>query len=117
MTTIWPVRPWRRAFREDLFLPDSVLGPVECWALVLLISARCGVDIFVSFRFGIAARGLERGRVEVGGASKGGGWGLILEVDERSRWLSGGGPVRMLTHGGSESTGEFLLVWTGPRIT
>src|SRR5580704_17898747 len=45
MTTIWPVSPWRSAFREDCFLPASVLGPVECWAFSRLISALCGEDI------------------------------------------------------------------------
>lgn len=37
---ICPVKPWRRALREDRCLPAGVLGPVECWALDLLISAR-----------------------------------------------------------------------------
>ena len=27
---ITEVRPWRRAFREDICLPWAVLGPVEC---------------------------------------------------------------------------------------
>src|SRR5580704_6159775 len=46
MTTIWPVRPWRRAFREHFSLPDLVLGPVECCAFSLLIAVRFGVDMF-----------------------------------------------------------------------
>jgi hypothetical protein len=40
MTTVWLVRPWRRAFREDRFLPSGVLGPVEYSALARLISVR-----------------------------------------------------------------------------
>jgi hypothetical protein len=40
MTTICPVRPWRRAFRELRHLPVSVLGPVECRALARLVSVR-----------------------------------------------------------------------------
>src|SRR5580658_1699902 len=45
MTTVWPVSPWRRAFREDCFLPSAVLGPVECCELARLISDRLGVVI------------------------------------------------------------------------
>ena len=30
--TIWPVRPWRKTFKEERFLPSRVLGPVENWA-------------------------------------------------------------------------------------
>jgi hypothetical protein len=36
----WPVSPWRRAFREDRCLPAGVRGPVECWELARLVSAR-----------------------------------------------------------------------------
>src|SRR5580658_3411309 len=45
MTTIWPVRPWRRAFREERCLPSEVLGPVECCAFARLISVLFGVDM------------------------------------------------------------------------
>ena len=32
------VRPWRSAFRLEVFLPASVRGPVLCWALRRLAS-------------------------------------------------------------------------------
>src|ERR1700733_10493106 len=66
MTTNWPVRPWRSAFRELRCLPAAVLGPVECCALALLVSLR-DVDDIVSSAVVITARGRGIGRVEVGG--------------------------------------------------
>src|SRR5271165_4097140 len=30
MTTVWPVRPWRRALRLERCLPSGVRGPVGC---------------------------------------------------------------------------------------
>jgi hypothetical protein len=48
---------------EDRDLPAVVLGPAECCELARLISARCGVDMFVSFCPGIAV-----------GESGGSGW-------------------------------------------
>jgi hypothetical protein len=36
----WPVSPWRRALSEERCLPAGVRGPVECWELARLISAR-----------------------------------------------------------------------------
>jgi len=37
--TIWPVRPWRKAFNEERFFPSSVRGPVESWALARLAAS------------------------------------------------------------------------------
>src|ERR1700719_3739456 len=39
-TMVWPVRPWRKALREERCLPASVRGPVDFWALARLIEAR-----------------------------------------------------------------------------
>src|SRR5580658_3936900 len=65
MTMIWPVRPWRSAFREERCLPSEVLGPVECWELARLISVRVGVIVF-PLGFGIPAGGTGRAQVETG---------------------------------------------------
>jgi hypothetical protein len=60
------VSPWRSALREERNLPDSVRGPVECWALARLIWARvrgerAGDDIFGSWYSDITGGGCGRG--------------------------------------------------------
>src|ERR1035437_2625182 len=76
MTTVWPVSPWRRAFMEERCLPASVWGPVECWELARLISARANrSDILYSL--GLShSMGRRGGAVSGSGRClKGRGWG------------------------------------------
>ena len=44
----WPVRAWRRAFRDDVCLPASVLGPVDLAAFSRLVWAR---DFFMAKKY------------------------------------------------------------------
>src|SRR3984885_14990112 len=93
MTTIWAVRPWRSAFREERCLPSAVLGPVDSSALARLISVLFGVDMpwYTSGGSGVGGGGSGKGL-------KGRGLeGVGLGVIGRTSTLSNtGGGVRSL---------------------
>src|SRR5580693_7665917 len=82
MTTIWPVRPWRSAFKEERCLPSAVLGPVDSSALARLILILFGIDMpwYTSGGSGVGVGGSWKvlKRRELGVV----GWGVIrLNVD------------------------------------
>src|SRR5258708_843209 len=59
--TVWPVRPWRRAFREERRLPSGVTGPVEWAAFSRLTVARADGFIGISFLAPVSHEGCGRG--------------------------------------------------------
>jgi hypothetical protein len=76
--TVWAVRPWERALREERDLPSGVRGPVD-WVALARLALRRACEVFL-FIHECGTEGLGKERQGMGKWLRGcGKWG-------RERW-------------------------------